>query len=197
MKARTTLAAALFVLFGLPAAPVNAQAASETLVGQRLRLTTNGEGSTGKVERIVGTLVSTDETGLTLAAASSGSGNRTLKVSHAAVTRAEMSTRKSRKRSWALIGAATGAVIGGVLGYSAPVDCSPNDFVCLLVYPKENQNRAQYTVAGALIFGAAGAGLGALIAPGEKWQDAGTQRLRLSLAPTPHRGARVAITLGF
>lgn len=193
MKARTALAAALFVLFGLPAPLVNGQAASETLVGQRLRLTTNGEGSAGKVERIVGTLVSTDETGLTLATASSGSGTRTLKVSHAAVTRAEMSTRKSRKRSWALIGAATGAVIGGVLGYAGTESCSRNDFLCIL--PREN--RAQYTVGSALIVGAAGAGLGALIAPGEKWQDAGTQRLRLSLAATPDRGARVAITLGF
>lgn len=190
MKART-LAAALLVLLGFPAPPANGESASEALVGQRLRLTISGKGAGSEATRIVGLLTSTDENGMTLTTASGAQG--TLKLPYDVVMRTEVSTRRSRKRSWALIGAATGAVIGGAIGYSAVADCSRNDFFC--IYPKED--RAQYTVVGALIFGAAGAGLGALIGPGERWQDAGTQRLRLSLAPTPHRGARVAITLGF
>jgi hypothetical protein len=185
-RARVAPMVPLLVFASLAA---NGQSASETLVGQRLRLTTR-EGA-GRASRIVGTLVSTDEAGLTLAA--SGAQDGRLKVPHDAIARAELSLRKSRKGRWAVIGGATGALVGGVVGYLSVAECSRGEFLC--IFPKED--RGKHTVGGALILGAGGAALGALFGPGEKWQDARPERLRVSFAPLPHRGARVAVTLGF
>jgi hypothetical protein len=50
--------------------------------------------------------------------------------------------------------------------------------------------------AAALLLGVAGAGIGALVAPGEKWESVTGDRLRVAVSPA-RGGARVAVSLNF
>lgn len=54
----------------------------------------------------------------------------------------------------------------------------------------------QSAAIGAVLFGGLGAVVGALVAPGEKWESVDAKRVSFQLAPAPGRGvaARVALT---
>lgn len=175
-----TFALVLGISFGVPAASAVAQVEP----GTRVRVTENGQ------KRVVGRLVSIDET--TLSVRPDGNAEP-VAVSRSTLTRIDVSQRLGRKRRGATIGLLVGALAGAVALASATEDCSRNDFVCL--FPREQQTTN--TVLGAVVFGALGAGLGALVAPGEKWESIPSQRVRLSLAPTPGRGVAAQVTIRF
>jgi hypothetical protein len=164
--------------------------------GARVRVTvtaaTNQEvGDRTREKRIQGKLLALDEATMTIE--TEGQPRPPIVVPRPEIKKLEVSTRKSRKGRAALIGAGMGALIGGALGYSLADDCSREELFC--IFPKED--RSKDALGGALLVGALGAGLGALIGPGERWQERPVAQLRLTVAPTRGRGAAISLALRF
>lgn len=151
---------------------------------------------------IVGRLVGADETTIRIERAGPKATVETVAVPRNAVTRLEVSRRKSRKSlgAWvgALVGAGTAAVIlagreegiascppppgWGLVGGGRPYPCS---------------NSSDHRVPIALLAVPAGALLGALVAPGEKWEGADPTTVRLGIAPVAGGGAQVLLRVSF
>ena len=163
--------------------------------GARVRVTmraaANQEvGGRAREKRIQGKLVALDEATMTM---ETDGQSRPTVVPRPAIKKVEVSTRGSRKGRAALIGFGVGALIGGAWGYSVVDDCSRGTFLC--IFPKED--RPGLTLGGAVLGGALGAGLGALLGPGERWQERPGAQLRLTVAPTRGRGAAISLALRF
>lgn len=163
--------------------------------GARVRVTMSAAanqeaGGRAHEKRIQGKLLALDETTMTVETEGQ---SPPMVVPRPAIKKFEVSTRPSRKGRAALIGFGVGALIGGVLGYSTAEDCSQEEFLC--IFPKED--RPGLTLGGAALVGALGAGLGALLGPGERWQERPAAQLRLTVAPTRGRGAAISLALRF
>jgi hypothetical protein len=116
------------------------------------------------------------------------------------VTRLEVSRRPSRRKKGALIGAAVGAAAGiAIVALDGGGSCPQpqEDFLGLCRSPKNEFSGPQYYAFAAALLGAAGAGVGALVAPGEKWEAVTDQRLHLSVGPARGGGVRFAASLRF
>ena len=145
--------------------------------------------------RLVGRLVAANDGSLTVAL-----DNKTVVVPRQALTRLEVSRRPGRKARGAgigfLVGAASGALLGyseGRRGYALPV-CSflpPCDS-----FGHEYDYRANDAISYGLLLGALGAGFGAAVAPGERWEAVGTDRVRVHVSPA-RRGAGLMVALSF
>lgn len=113
----------------------------------------------------------------------------------------EVSLRRSRRKKGALIGLAVGAAIGTVImaADNGHDSCPPldQDFLGVCRSLQEAMQAPGVYVAGALFSSAAGAGIGALIAPGEKWERVTRDRLRVAVAPTRGGGVRFGMSLAF
>jgi hypothetical protein len=109
-----------------------------------------------------------------------------------AITKVEMSLgRKSRKRG-ALIGALAGAAVGSIAVLATPdTTCDTGDLFACLGGPTQGEAALIVGVMGA----AAGALVGSLIPPGERWQAAAA-RPRVSVAPR-HKGVQISLSFGF
>ena len=55
----------------------------------------------------------------------------------------------------------------------------------------------QYYAVGALLLGAGGALIGAIVAPGEKWEAVTGDRMRVAVGPAPGGGVRFVASLSF
>lgn len=167
-------------------------------LGSRVRVTIM-EGSQGSDSnhgtRLTGRLLGLSDTALTV---ETSPGRPSIVVSRPSVASVERSVRRSQRKKGALIGLAVGAGAGLVI---AAVDsggsCPPpeEDFLGLCRGLQEELAGPAYA-AGALLFGAAGAGIGALVAHGEKWETVPSDRLRVAFGPA-HGGVRFGVSLLF
>jgi RNase P/RNase MRP subunit p29 len=154
------------------------------LVGCRVRVATakdDGVGTRG-TRRLVGNLVRFDERTLELRDES----DRILSVPRSAVVRLERSQVRGNRGKWAGIGFLVGAVGGAVVGYNWGKECGYYEFVCF--------DRSQTVPITSFFVGAVGAGVGAVLGHGERWDEVSTRRTSVSVTPmTNGIGARLLV----
>lgn len=115
----------------------------------------------------------------------------TVVLPRAEIDRLDISTgRGNQAARGAAIGGGIGVLSGLIIGIRNPKHCATDETVDCLMEPVAY---AQSVVASAAIFGAAGAGLGALIGlmiPGDKWEQG-------SVRVTPERHLGLGVTISF
>ena len=157
-----------FWVTGLPDRAVAEQhALAAALVGSRVRLVATSTG----LKPVVGTLAAVDDDSLTVIV----SGRRDpLVLTRPGVVSLERSVRPSHKRRGALIGSAIGFVAGFVIGGAITEweGTSGGDF-----------GPAAYVASGAILALPA-AGIGALVAKGERWVGVPTDQVRSQIPPS-------------
>jgi hypothetical protein len=167
-----------FWVMGLPdRAVAEEHALAAALVGSRVRLSVTSSGS----KPVVGTLAAVDDKSLTLIV----SGRRDpLVLTRSDVVSLERSVRPSHKRRGALIGSAIGFVAGFLIGGAITEweGTSGGDF-----------GPGKYVAAGA-IMALPAAGIGAVVASGERWAEVPTDQI-LSAAARIRPGDRVQLSL--
>lgn len=112
----------------------------------------------------------------------------------------ELSLRRSQRKKGALIGLGVGAAAGLVLvAADSGGSCPPpeEDLFGLCRGFQEDFSGPEYYALSAALLGAAGAGIGALVAPGEKWKTVTSDRLRLAVEPARGGGVRFGVSLAF
>jgi len=183
---RPRMLAAFALLTSLVA---NTVAAEELGTGARVRVILKGIGT----KPIVGSLVASDAEALTLR---TGKGEPR-RVLVADVRRLEVSRRPGRRGRGALIGLAVGAVGGFIWGSSSNSDgCQPSPGNPCWFGTEPLFSDSESGAMGAVLFSGVGALVGAIVAPGEKWEHLSDPRVRVSVAPA-RRGAAVALSLRF
>ena len=155
----------------LAASTLCAQDTQTLAPGARVRVTAES--------KLVGKLVTMNAESLVVQVA-----DHTRWVPRSTVRRFEISTRPSRKKKGALIGACIGAGPGLLLGLGMAAWCDGGGCV------------VGSLIAGAALGALPGAAIGAAVAPGDKWVEVPIDRARLSLGPA-RKGAGVALTLSF
>jgi hypothetical protein len=165
-----TLAIAVVLAFATVAAaqtPAPSLASSLT-IGQRVRVHSNAE-----PRFIIGGVSAVDDEFLTVVP----DGSSPVKIAAGEIASVEVS--RGRKRNW-LKGFVVGLAIGAGLGFAFDVDpanCGPDTvYYC---------SRSQALVAGTVVFGTIGSGVGALITS-ERWRpiDPVGSRAKSSTSPT-------------
>ena len=103
------------------------------------------------------------------------------------ITSIERRLRPGRKRRGLAIGLLAGIAVGAAVGYAGGEDCNPGGLVCF--------DRGTTSAMGAAAIGLFGMAVGALVAPGEKWEATTAERLRLEAGPARAGGvgARLAV----
>ena len=169
-------------------------------VGARVRASvTEGSPNAGAAHStLTGRLLAVSETDLTI---ETSPGRPAVVVPRHQVAGLEQSLRPSRRKQGALIGLAVGAAAGLVLVAADHNDSScprpEEDFLGLCRGLQEAFSGPEYYAAGALLLGAAGAGIGALVAPGEKWETVTGDRMRVAVGPASGGGVRFVASLRF
>lgn len=105
------------------------------------------------------------------------------------VTSIERQVRRGGKKRGLALGLLAGAAVGAVAGYAAGDDCGRETFVCF--------DRPTTAASGAIVFGVLGMAIGAIVAPGERWESTTAERLRVDLGPRPGGGFGARLTLRF
>ncbi len=160
--------------------------------GQWVRITT-----ADPVRIVEGKLKALNEESLVVQVADGGSRTEAT-LSRAAIAHLDLRVQDSKKAGFALVG----ALLGGVVGFSAggsggsgssSNSCSAVQLNCLGSLGQSNNYSSGTAFLGAVVGGA----LGALVAPGAKWQkDVPLDRVRVSVGPV-RRGARLSMTVTF
>jgi hypothetical protein len=149
------------------------------VLGSRLRVLADQE--------FTGRLIAQDEKSLTLEIKRR---RARAVIPRSAIIRVERSLHTSKKGT----GAATGALVGGlsavVLGLMVGPDCSGH--VGLFCY-----SAGEVAVITGMALVPLGAVIGAMAAPGERWEPISVSRFGLSVAPVRGRGIAVSATLRF
>jgi hypothetical protein len=166
------------VLVGVLAA-YSTPLAAEEAGAARVRVTASDR-------RLSGDLVAVDETALLVRRDGRQEPDR---IPLDSVTSIERQVRRGGKKRGLGLGLLTGAAIGAVAGYAAGEDCGPDAFVCF--------DRPTTAASGAVVFGVLGMAIGALVAPGERWESTTAGRLRVDLGPRPGGGVGARLTLRF
>jgi RNase P/RNase MRP subunit p29 len=198
MKRLVILAATTLALCGgsLPASPAPWLRAEDesVLVGKRLRLTMRS--GARHSEPVMGTVVAETERTLRM---DTGALNNVV-VLRNDIANVEISRAPSRKGHGAAIGFLVGAVAGAGLGYALGDDSQGAPFCtfdgCATLGPF-GPTRAEGALLLGALFGGLGAGLGALRAPGERWEPmpVGTAQVRASVIPLRGGvGARLSLS---
>jgi hypothetical protein len=171
---------------GLAAAALLAAvpAAAQIELGDRVRVHAAGQRS------IIGTLQSLDETALVLKPDGSGD---LVTVNRSRMRGVDVSQRRSRKGRGALIGLVGGVAAGAAVGSLIASDCSEVEFLCL--YPREA--RHAYIAVSAIGFGLLGGVLGAVVAPGERWDRVPVDRVRVRVLTGPARAVGLGVSITF
>lgn len=150
------------------------------LVGSRVRLFTASAGATP----VVGTLAGVDDESLVVTV---DSRQDPLVLSRRDLVRLERSVRPSRKRRGALIGAGVG-LVGGIVSVGAATEWEGfvgGDF-----------GPGPYFAIGAVV-ALFTAGIGAAVAPGERWAEVPPDRLQIGLRPSLVGSRGLAIVLSW
>jgi hypothetical protein len=132
-------------------------------------------------EPVVGTLVAIDDDAIEV----QGSGAETIVVPTQTVTRFEIRRRAGRKLMGLGIGLLGGAAIGALVGHATKGECNPDDLFCGL----EDLQAPAYGMVGGLI----GAAVGALVAPGEKWEKVDHKNVRITVSPLIGRQRTIGV----
>jgi len=182
MATRSAMAAPIFVGMAIASmAPVANAASSQEepsisspiTAGNRIRLVAPAA-VTGRIE---GTVIQLDGKSLLVG----GNGRRPISVPREAITQLEVSTgrrRQTLKGLW--LGAGIGALwMGAACGLYA--DCDDG---------------ASPILGGAASGALLGAGIGALIKR-DRWSTVPLDRVRIAIVPTPRRGVRLFLAVGF
>jgi hypothetical protein len=169
-----------------------AEEAKAVVPGSRVRVTTSEHRFAGRLVALQGeTIVLEREKG------------QTLDIRRADVLGLEVSQRPGRKLRGAAIGALVGLGAAAVIGVAGGDACSPEvspnpglpglgvsvDSICF--------GHGEVTVISGILTVPAGALLGALIAPGEKWRPAGVADVSVQAGPSRGGGFGVRLALGF
>src|SRR5262249_28533007 len=177
------LAASLLLL---PAVPVHAAEAPPVEAGARIRISFAAESGAaehaGRVEKTIGRLVAIEPGHLTVAVEGRPS---PIEVPLDSILRLERSVRRSKRGKGALVGGAIGMAVG-FFGMEADSRCDDS-----------TATGCDHTVAGVfagILLALRCAGIGALVAPGERWADA--KRVGLSLSPAG-RGVGLRVSVRF
>jgi hypothetical protein len=180
------VALALSLLLPIPVGSLADEGTSPT-VGARVRVTApsvSRELFQDEGRRIVGTLVSlTDET---LTVQVSGHDDPAA-VSRSSVQRFEISRSRSKKRRGLLIGFLVGTGIG--VGLAA---ASGGSSAC-----DSTSLSGCDVLLGTILLGLPGAIIGAVAAPGERWDEIPLGRVGLTITPTRGHGVAAAISFSF
>jgi hypothetical protein len=176
----------LVMLAPVPAAVVLAADGESTGRPIRVRVTAPAV-VTG---RIVGQVVAADERSLTIRA----EGGETRVLPAAAVTRVEVRRKTNGKGKALRIGALAGLAVGAAVGFAAGDDCGAPDapsIVCI--------SRGASALGLGLVGCLAGAGVGAIAAPGERWEvvDYGYLTAGVTKPSAHQRSLGVYVSLGF
>jgi hypothetical protein len=148
-------------------------------------------------ERLIGTVVSLDEATLTLQRQGA---EGTLLVPLHAITTLEVSRHRSRKGKGAAIGALVGLGSAVAIGLAAGDDCTGSAHGDDLLSRLDRSlcfGVAETTLLSAILTVPAGALLGLVTAPGEKWEASIPDRLRIAVAPVRGGGVRAAVSVRF
>ena len=171
--------AAAFLLSGLSLTALadDATQLPSIATGTRVRVSAPEISTT----RVVGTVRALDAKTLTVDVSGR---SEPLIVPRDRIRQLEVSTGRRSRWTGALIGGLLGAAAGAALGNST---ASKN------AYDIKSADQAGGAVLGLLV----GAGIGALIPPGERWQDVSSARYRVSFAPRVDRTPGIAFVLSF
>lgn len=181
-------AVALFTLAACSAWPAVAEAAPSSLLGQRVRITTEGRGTFGR--HIEGRVLRVGSEGIVVESHSPGSFPQSVALRD--LVRLDVHTGRRRAIKEGLL---TGAVLLGVTG--AAVGATHADYLCECDSGNELSLGLSLGAVAALIGGGIGAGVGALVEKDE-WRRVEPRRMAdgLSLQPV-RRGVAVAYTVRF
>ncbi len=159
----------------------SAEEGKPTTSGPRVRVTALGFAA----KPIVGVLTAIDATKITILRSKESAA---VAIPRDALTRFEISHKSSRKGKGAGIGALIGAGVGAALGVAAGADCgAPDASFCI----SRGASAAAVGLAGAAV----GSILGAIIAPGEKWETANLDSLKVSVTLVGGRRGGVGLML--
>ena len=148
-------------------------------------------------KRLIGDLVAMDATTLSI---KPEKGKAVIELPRAAITRVELSRRRSRKGTGAAIGALVGLAAGVALGLATGDDCgslpSGDDLVSRL-----DRNlcfdRTVTAMGYSLLTVPAGALIGLGAAGGEKWVRTTPDRFSISVKPVRMSGLGAAVSVRF
>ena len=193
---RARLAALTILQVGLVSVVAHAQEAPpQTLIGQRVRILMAKP--SGKTERLVGNVVAEDE--LTLRIERPGSKHPPVTVERSTLTTVDRSVARSRRGTGAAAGFLMGGVAGAAIGYTEADHanktrvCNHYEFLGCVSGPSRGGTAALYGVTFALI----GAGVGAAVSPGERWQRVREEGLHFSLGPAAGGGIGARVSWSF
>jgi hypothetical protein len=105
------------------------------------------------------------------------------------ITSMDRRLRPGRKLRGLGIGLLAGIAVGAVVGFAAGEDCNAGGIVCF--------DRGSTAGAGAAGLGLLGMAVGALVAPGEKWEATTAERLRLEAGPARAGGVGARLRVRF
>jgi hypothetical protein len=172
------------VLAAAAVAGANAAPSGLPVAGEKVRVTTLAGRSREK-----GVVVQTDAESLTV---SLGSGQSPVRIPLASIERLEVARGR---RTTAREGAAYGGLVGAVLGGLAVAGLAE----ALCDYGSDCSASAEGYLVGAGIFGAAGAGVGALTGLAiktDRWERLPVDRVRVGIRPAPG-GASAQVSLAW
>ncbi len=162
----------------------------------RIRLT--APAFSGK--RLVGVLVGLDETTLML---QQKGAKGALQVPRAAITKIEASRERSRRLSGAAIGMIIGLAASAVIGVAHGDDCGRHperDTDTFRSQPSGGLfciDRGEMALLSGIFIVPATTLLCLVASPGEKWEVASMDRLRIAVAPARGGGVRAALAIRF
>jgi hypothetical protein len=164
--------------------------------GTRVRLTVAGRG------RLVGNVAELRHDTLVLERRRNGEIER-LSLLRADVRGTEVSERRSRKTTGALIGMLAGLAGGVALGVAGGDDCAPDpgpaSFVNLGASLSSSLcvGRGEGAFLAAFVLMPLGGAVGAAVAPGEKWRRVDSPRLSVGVTAPRGGGAAARVSVRF
>jgi len=154
----------------------SAEEGKPTTSGPRVRVTAPGFAK----KPIVGTLTAVDDTTVTVQRSKE---SENVAIARGALTQFEISRKSSRKGKGAGIGALAGAGVGAAIGFAAGEDCGAPDAPSIVCFSR-GASAVGVGLAGAVV----GSIVGVIVAPGEKWETANPDSLKINV--TLLRGRR-------
>jgi hypothetical protein len=164
------------------------------VLGTRVRLTVPSVAG----KRLIGIVRDVDDAMLTL----QRDGDKgTLQVPRSAITKVEVSRRRSRKGKGAVIGMLVGLGAAVGVGLAEGQDCGspPEDdsFGYSFVFHSLCFSKAETAFITGVLTVPVGTLLGLVAAPREKWEVSSASRLKVAVAPVRGGGVRAAVTVRF
>ena len=178
MKTRRHGGIALGLAILAAGCPAAAEEAKAFVPGSRVRVTTAENRSVGRLVALQGDKIVLER-----------AKGQTLEIRRADVLGLEVSQGPGRKLRGAAIGLLVGLGAAAAIGVAGGQDCVSSGSLCF--------GPAEVAGMTGILTVPAGALLGALIAPGEKWRPVGAAEVSLHAGASPGGGFGVQLTVGF